>query len=86
MDNETTPRPPVTGDWLLDLQKAVNSAVAADEAGQRALVVMHLMWAHDFLVDAQQDSVNAWRSEGATWADVGQMFGISRQAAHKAWS
>lgn len=81
MDNTT---PPLFGP-LTELTDAVARANEAYDAGKHALVAYWLMVANDFLVNAQQDSINAWRDHGATWADVGDMFGISRQAAHKAW-
>jgi DNA-directed RNA polymerase specialized sigma24 family protein len=46
-------------------------------------VLAHVQNALADLEEAQRGAVELYRSLGASWADVGHAFGISRQAAHE---
>lgn len=70
-------------DGMLDgIAAAVLGRVEADEPGSLALVGRAAR-AERITGDLLQQAVDSARAGGATWQDVGDELGMSRQAAHK---
>ena len=64
--------------------KAGHMSVEAGRAlgtGDLAAAIQDLIDAEAFAHQALIATVAAWRARGATWAEIGESYGVSRQAA-----
>ena len=66
-----------------ELDKARNPEAQWGPSAEPLVVLAQIKAARKYLDDAEKWAVSEMRATGATWAEVGDAFGITRQAAHE---
>jgi hypothetical protein len=68
---------------IVELTAARQEAASAHRASDLYEVLSHVTNALHDAIEAEARTVAVWRSWGATWTEVGEFYGTSKQAAQQ---